>query len=432
MSITDKESIAAGMDNRPPMLEESDFNSWKIRIQRYIHGTPNGKLIWISIKNRPTSHPTTTDIMGEEVEAFLADVECTAHYDDSLTITTTTAFEISHEDAYDSDVDKAPHTAAVFMANLTGTSTGEGTSDDTDFYSKEEQLDSNVDSDNDDYDNIIPYHQYQSNTKVKNVPTEVSLMLSDQISMITILDDMRLKLKGYMNTNKEQSLANDSLKAELERYKTQDLHKTALGRSNLKYLTTAQLSRPTLYIGSVVVNPLHTPQRVHDNEDTLVHAEVSRTKMLEKKKHPECPRISLPINYAKLNNLYDTFVYQKELTREQAYCLPANELKEQLQEKDNIIGKLKAHINNMKDVSACPSLSTLEIENTLLKEELTTVRIKNDSLRDENVSIKARFQELYKSKAGSHSSVSSGATIPVKPKAVASGLYVMTSKYVPP
>nr|GEW56382.1 hypothetical protein [Tanacetum cinerariifolium] len=105
-----------------------------------------------------------------------------------------------------------------------------------------------------------------------------------------------------------------------------DLHKTTLGRTNLKYLKTAQLSRPTLYIGDVVVNPLHTPHRVYDNEDTLVHAEVSRTKMLEKMKDPECPIISSPINYAKLNNLYDTFVPQKELTREHAYWLPANEV----------------------------------------------------------------------------------------------------------
>ncbi|GJY85534.1 copia protein [Tanacetum coccineum] len=385
-------------------------------------------------------------ILDVEAEAFLADVECTTPYVEPLAITTTTAFEVSHEDAYDSDVDEAPHAAATFMANLTGTSTGEGTSNDTDnnhFFEnmnhqvtqamhQEEQLDSDVDSDIDDYDNIIPYHQYQSNTEVENVPTEVSPVLSDQISMITILDDMRLKLEGYMNTNKEQSLANDSLKAELERYKTQvqnleqskvkrdleqlvtkrnkqnadleeqivslkqqlsqqvesnkslkteseklktdnkaredsyqeelvwlrhankvvtellqsygqpvqtvpmlskrptfaskDLHKTALGRSNPKYLKTAQLSRPALYRGDIVVNPLHTPHRVHDNEDTLVHAEVSRTKMLEKMKDPECPIISSPINYAKLNNLYDTFVPQKELTREQAYWLPANEV----------------------------------------------------------------------------------------------------------
>ncbi|GJS01246.1 retrovirus-related pol polyprotein from transposon TNT 1-94 [Tanacetum coccineum] len=318
-----------------------------------------------------------------------------------LAITTTTAFEVSHEDAYDSDVDEAPHAAAAFMANLTGTSTGEGTSNDTDFHSE-------------------------------------------------------------------------------------DLHKTALGRSNPKYLKTAQLSRPALYRGDIVVNPLHTPHRVHDNEDTLVHAEVSRTKMLEKMKDPECPIISSPINYAKLNNLYDTFVPQKELTREQAYWLPANEvasnqskpaqqfvhtrpaksiednlfkevseymkifdeldkeydqcvidkkcleienknlliqnecllaesiskdicsvvltpdnLKEQLQGKDNIIGKLKAQINNMKDVSTGPSLSTLEIENTKSKEELTAVRIKNDSLQDENVSIKEMvFKNVIQSSFG--------------------------------
>nr|GEX09280.1 hypothetical protein [Tanacetum cinerariifolium] len=479
MSTTDKELIAVGTDNRPPMLEENDFDSWKIQIQRYIRGKPNGKLIWNSIKNEPTSHPTTIDTTREgnkdkftylltavltftivklligfqkqfpptnnqlrtstnpmtqatiqvsqittesvqrrapankEVEAFQADVECTAHYDDLLAITTTTAFEVIHEDTYDSDVDEAPHAAAAFMDNLTGTSTGEGTSNAIDFQSEvhthnnyffenvnhqvtqamhqEEQLDSDVDSDIDDYNNIIPYHQYQSNTKVENVPTEVSHVLSDQISMITILDDMRLKLEGYMNTNKEQSLANDSLKAELERYKIQvefnkslktksekfksdnkaredsfqkelvwlrhankvvtkllqsyaqpvqtipmmskrptfaskDLHKTALGRSNPKYLKIAQLSRPTLYIGDVVVNPLHTPHRVHDSEDTLVHAEVSRTKMLEKMKDLQCLIISLSINYAKLNNLYDTFVPQKELTREHAYWLPANEV----------------------------------------------------------------------------------------------------------
>nr|GEX13507.1 hypothetical protein [Tanacetum cinerariifolium] len=360
-------------------------------------------------------------VLDAEAEAFLADVECTAHYNDSLAMTSTTAFEVSHEDAYDSDVDEAPHVAAAFMANLTGTSTGEGTSNDTDFHSdvhihnnhffknvnhqvtqamhQEEQLDSNVDSNIDDYDNITSYHQYQSNSKVKNVLIEV-----------------------------------------------------------------------------------------HDNEDTLVRAEVSRTKMLEKMKDPKCAIISSSINYAKLNNLYDTFVSQKELTREQAYWLPANEvasnqskpaqqfvrthpaksqvnsylktlkscfpefdevcnnlnspelnvffeineLREQLQVKDNITGKLKTHINNMKDVSTCPSLSTLEIENTQLKEELTTVRIKNDSRRDENMSIEAHFQELYKSKAGSNSSVSSGATIPVKPKVVASGLYDMTPKYVLP
>ncbi|GKC54276.1 hypothetical protein Tco_1077021 [Tanacetum coccineum] len=50
MATTDKELSVAGTDNHPPMLEESDFESWKIRIERYIRGKPLGKLIWKSIK----------------------------------------------------------------------------------------------------------------------------------------------------------------------------------------------------------------------------------------------------------------------------------------------------------------------------------------------------------------------------------------------
>nr|GEV68099.1 hypothetical protein [Tanacetum cinerariifolium] len=43
----------------------------------------------------------------------------------------------------------------------------------------------------------------------------------------------------------------------------------------------------------------------------------------------ERPRHALPINYAKLNALYDQFVLQKELSREQVYWLPAAEIASQ-------------------------------------------------------------------------------------------------------
>ncbi|GKG60539.1 hypothetical protein Tco_0612140, partial [Tanacetum coccineum] len=52
------------------MLVENDYESWKIRIHRYIRGKPNG---------------------------------------------------VNHEDAYDSDVDEGPNAAAAFMANLSST-----------------------------------------------------------------------------------------------------------------------------------------------------------------------------------------------------------------------------------------------------------------------------------------------------------------------
>ncbi|GJV32991.1 hypothetical protein Tco_1393391 [Tanacetum coccineum] len=58
---SNEETNAAGTDTRPPMLVESDYDSWKIRIHRYIRGKPNGKLIWKSIQNGPTPHPMITD-----------------------------------------------------------------------------------------------------------------------------------------------------------------------------------------------------------------------------------------------------------------------------------------------------------------------------------------------------------------------------------
>ncbi|GKA93938.1 hypothetical protein Tco_0815924 [Tanacetum coccineum] len=76
---TDKESSAAGMDNRPHMLVESDYESWIIRIERYIRGKPLGKLIWRSIQNGPTPHPQITMTEGQCDAAVQAPKTCIQH-----------------------------------------------------------------------------------------------------------------------------------------------------------------------------------------------------------------------------------------------------------------------------------------------------------------------------------------------------------------
>ncbi|GJY06997.1 hypothetical protein Tco_0374051 [Tanacetum coccineum] len=73
------------------------------------------KMLLIEAKEKGT-------VLDDEAEVFLADVECIAPYDQPLAITTTNMFEVSHEDAYDSDVDEGPHASAAFMANLSSTS----------------------------------------------------------------------------------------------------------------------------------------------------------------------------------------------------------------------------------------------------------------------------------------------------------------------
>ncbi|GJV07066.1 hypothetical protein Tco_1344722 [Tanacetum coccineum] len=361
-------------------------------------------------------------ILDAEAEAFLADVECTTPFAEPLAITTTTAFEVSHEDAYDSDVDEAPHVVVAFISNLmqTGPSTRQGTSNDTDFHSEVqtydnhffdnmnlqvsqeihggEQLDFDVDSVLDDHDNTIPYHQYQLNNEVESVPTDVSSIVPAELERYKIqvqnLEQSKVKkdleqlvfernkrnadLEEQLVSLKQQLLqhveSNKSLKTESEKLKannnaleesyleelvwlrntnkvvtellqsygqpiqtipmlskrpnfsTKDLHKSALGHHNPMYLKSAQLCRPTLYLGDVIVDHVHTPFRVYDSEETLVQAKFSRTKMLERMKDPLCKVSSKPIIYAKLNSFYDTFVPQKQLSSEQVYWLPSNEV----------------------------------------------------------------------------------------------------------
>ncbi|GKC76702.1 hypothetical protein Tco_1127476 [Tanacetum coccineum] len=62
------------------------------------------------------------DVLDAEAKAFLADVECTAPYDQPQALTTTNMFQANHEDAYDSDVDEGPNVVVAFMANLSSTS----------------------------------------------------------------------------------------------------------------------------------------------------------------------------------------------------------------------------------------------------------------------------------------------------------------------
>ncbi|GJT17416.1 hypothetical protein Tco_0876122 [Tanacetum coccineum] len=81
----------------------------------------------------------------------------------------------------------------------------------------------------------------------------------------------------------------------------------------------AKRAQPALYDADTLLRPTHHPVSIWDSEEVLVHQVVSMKKMNEKPGHVR------PANgfYEKLNALM--FVPQQELSREQAYWLPANE-----------------------------------------------------------------------------------------------------------
>ncbi|GJR92260.1 retrovirus-related pol polyprotein from transposon TNT 1-94 [Tanacetum coccineum] len=347
--------------------------------------------------------------LDAEAEAFLANVECTAPYDQPLAMTTTNIFEVNHEDAYDSDVDEGPNAAAAFMANLSSTSGNNHhvnevhpnaiqINDSVNYQLShemhhEEQSDSDVESELD--DNTTPYHQLELERRAKVVPTEVSTGSSANISMVTILDEMRDTLDEKTQENQDLSLENQNLKAEIAKCKLEivrldtqqvklDLERQVRQEQNLvtqrnarnaeleqekvmlkthlkskdvsieflksenqkvltdkkkledKYLDEIvclksankvatdllqKFQMPTHTIPMLSKKPKNASQDLH--KDILASAEVSMAKMKGKPGHVR-PASGF---YEKLNAMM--FVPQKELSQEQVYWLPANEIASQ-------------------------------------------------------------------------------------------------------
>ncbi|GJX95948.1 hypothetical protein Tco_0351746 [Tanacetum coccineum] len=98
-----------------------------------------------------------------------------------------------------------------------------------------------------------------------------------------------------------------------------NLRKSGLGYNGPYVLSQAYAKIPKLYRAYELCNK-NEQLHVFDSEDTLEDAEQSRLKMNEFQKDEKVQELKIkPIDYGKLNKLYDDFVPQKELSAEQTY-----------------------------------------------------------------------------------------------------------------
>ncbi|GJY14406.1 hypothetical protein Tco_0384828 [Tanacetum coccineum] len=82
--------------------------------------------------------------------------------------------------------------------------------------------------------------------------------------------------------------------------------KVAIGYKNPLCLTHAKQGQPALYNGHEIIKTNHVPAIVHNSEDTLEIAEITRKKMNAKMKDPECVQKKVkitPPDYSKENYL---------------------------------------------------------------------------------------------------------------------------------
>nr|GFA39068.1 hypothetical protein [Tanacetum cinerariifolium] len=67
-----------------------------------------------------------------------------------------------------------------------------------------------------------------------------------------------------------------------------ELNRVAIGYKNPLCLTRAKQVQPALYNGHEIIKDNHKPTIVHDTDDTLEIAEITRKKMNDKMHDPEC------------------------------------------------------------------------------------------------------------------------------------------------
>ncbi|GJX83422.1 zinc finger, CCHC-type containing protein [Tanacetum coccineum] len=162
--------------------------------------------------------------------------------------------------------------------------------------------------------NIISYSQYLLETQQAAVQDTNSSTQQDSM-ILSVVEQMTDHVANLNKENQKNKMVNESLTAELKRYK----ERVTIFEQRL----------------NVDLNKQHAAISVIDDEETLIMEEESRSKMLDKQNDPisieKKIKIS-PIDYSKLNQIKEDFgkrfVTKKELSIEQAFWLKHSSISE--------------------------------------------------------------------------------------------------------
>nr|GEU82772.1 hypothetical protein [Tanacetum cinerariifolium] len=286
-------------------------------------------------------------------------------------------FQADDCDAFDSDVDEAPTAQTMFMANLSSADVvydEASPSNDSDILSVVHDhdhykdavcehhevhemhddvqpnyvVDSHTDYTSD--SNMIPYDQYVKDNAVPVVQSNVSsnnnvVDKSLTAELATYKEQVELyeRRARFELAEREQkideqlrivitdrNIKEEKLKKKLHCVKMQlastinhnkSMNKVAIGYKNPLCLTCAKQVQPALYNGHEIIKTDHVPAIMHNSEDTLEIAEITRKKMNEKMKTPLWTHNKInirPPDYSK-ENFLATFTPQTQLTPEQMF-----------------------------------------------------------------------------------------------------------------
>ncbi|GJT68614.1 retrovirus-related pol polyprotein from transposon TNT 1-94 [Tanacetum coccineum] len=201
--------------------------------------------------------------------------------------------------------------------------------------------------------------------ELQSVKMQLAFTINHNKSMVEEVTSLKKDFKQKENKYLEEFLDMKALKEKVEDklYKQdqslQTVHmlcelkpnyneqnKVAIGYNNPLCLTRAKQVQPALYNGYEIIKNNHVPALVHNTEDTLEIARITRKKMNDKMKDPECVKKKVkiaPHDYSKENYLA-TFTPQTQLTPEHFESIQ-KALTKEIKEMKEIFEELEAEVD---------------------------------------------------------------------------------------
>ncbi|GJS66895.1 hypothetical protein Tco_0681459 [Tanacetum coccineum] len=212
-------------------------------------------------------------------------------------------------DAFDYDVDEAPTAQTMFISNLSSADPvyDEVVHEMHDDVQPNYIVDSHTDYTSD--SNMIPYDQYVKENAVPVVQSNVSSVPNDAYMMILndIYESSAQLVEEVTSLKKDfKQKENKYLEEFLDMKALKEKNKVAIGYKNPLCLTRAKQVQPALYNGYEIIKTNHVSAIVYNSEDTLEIAEITRNKINDNMKDPECVKKKVkiaPHDYSKENYL---------------------------------------------------------------------------------------------------------------------------------
>ncbi|GJT29143.1 retrovirus-related pol polyprotein from transposon TNT 1-94 [Tanacetum coccineum] len=284
--------IVVGAENHPPVLKKSMYDSWKSHMLLCIQGDDPiaclNKAMAVMSTVMASRFPSTNNQLrtssNPRNQATIQDGRGEGHMARQCNQPKRPRNSAWFKEKMLLDCDDISSTKAVLMANLSSYDSDvllevpqHDTYQNDDMinqslqetqYFKQSLIDYVSDNDITSDSNIISYEQYLQETQIAIVQDTNSYAQQDAMIMF-MFEQMFSQVTKCTEATKETQIANKTLTAELERYKERK----------------ARRIRPTLYDG-IVISKKCDVVYVDDSEETLILAEESRLKMLEKQNDP--------------------------------------------------------------------------------------------------------------------------------------------------